>query len=118
MLKEEAEMVHEPEHWEKLHMLMEMEQKEMDAAAEEMNSIYLNPFSLDCALLAAGGVLQTVDKVNEEIDLNCGLILYTTNHIGTREWGSRPCCCQTSRWFELLTYFAQNVISPTSRPPR
>merc|ERR1719158_2690626 len=33
--------------------------------AENMNSIYLNPFSLDCALLAAGGVLQTVDKVME-----------------------------------------------------
>jgi len=65
LLKEEADMVHEPEHWEKLHMLMEMEQKDMDAAAEEMNSIYLNPFSLDCALLAAGGVLQTVDKVLE-----------------------------------------------------
>ena len=104
LLKEEAEMVHEPEHWEKLHMLMEMEQKEMDAAAEEMNSIYLNPFSLDCALLAAGGVLQTVDKVvNEETDLNFGFILYTINHPGTREWGSRHCCCQTSRWFELLT---------------
>ena len=76
----------------------------MDAAAEEMNSIYLNPFSLDCALLAAGGVLQTVDKVvNGEIDLNFGFILYTINHPGTREWGSRHCCCQTSRWFELLT---------------
>jgi len=36
-----------------------------DEEAENMNSIYLNPFSLDCALLAAGGVLQTVDKVIE-----------------------------------------------------
>ena len=61
----EAELVHEPGHWDKLHELMELGKEEMDEAAEYMNSIYLNPFSLDCALLAAGGVLQTVDKVAE-----------------------------------------------------
>ena len=65
LVREEAELVHEPEHWDKLHQLMELGQEEMDEEAENMNSIYLNPFSLDCALLAAGGVLQTVDKVVE-----------------------------------------------------
>ena len=69
LVKEEAELVHEPEHWNKLHELMELGQQEMDEVAENMNSIYLNPFSLDCALLAAGGVLQTVDKVGENKNL-------------------------------------------------
>ena len=65
LVRSEAELVHEPEHWDKLHELMKLGKEEMDEMAENMNSIYLNPFSLDCALLAAGGVLQTVDKVAE-----------------------------------------------------
>ena len=51
LVREEAELVHEPEHWDKLHELMELRQEEMDEVAENMNSIYLNPFSLALSLL-------------------------------------------------------------------
>ena len=63
LVRAEAELVHEAEHWDNLHRLMEMKQEEINEETDYMNSIYLNPFSLDCALLAAGGVLQTVDEV-------------------------------------------------------
>ena len=65
LVRAEAELVHEAEHWDNLHRLMEMTQEEINEETDYMNSIYLNPFSLDCALLAAGGVLQTVDEVGK-----------------------------------------------------
>ena len=66
LVRAEAELVHEAEHWDNLHRLMEMTQEEINEETDYMNSIYLNPFSLDCALLAAGGVLQTVDEVEKK----------------------------------------------------
>ena len=40
-----------------------MKQEERDRVADRLDSIYLNMHSLECGLLAAGGVLAVVDKV-------------------------------------------------------
>lgn len=63
LAREEAELVHESEHWQLLQDQQAMEQGERDELAERLNSIYLNSSSLDCALLAAGAVLEVVDRV-------------------------------------------------------
>ena len=63
LAREEAELVHDPEHWHQLQEQQELGQEQRDELAERMNSIYLNSDSLECGLLAAGGVLEVVDKV-------------------------------------------------------
>ena len=47
-------------------MTSNLEESELDELAETYNSIYLNKFSADCALLSAGGVLSVVDSVMDE----------------------------------------------------
>jgi len=63
LTKEEAMLVHDEEHWEKLMESDAMDQEERDDWAERLNSIYLNRSSVKCGLLAAGGVLACVDQV-------------------------------------------------------
>jgi len=63
LAREEAELVHEPEHWQLLQDQQAMGQGERDELAERLNSIFLNSSSLDCGLLAAGAVLEVVDRV-------------------------------------------------------
>ena len=43
-----------------------LEAGEMDELAETFNSIFLNQFSADCALLSGGGVLTVLDSVMAE----------------------------------------------------
>jgi len=61
--KEEALLVHDEDHWEKLMESDNMDQEEREEWAESLNSIYLNSSSVKCGLLAAGGVLACVDQV-------------------------------------------------------
>jgi len=61
--KEEALLVHDEEHWDLLMKSDAMNQEERDEWAETLNSIYLNSSSVECGLLAAGGVLDCVDQV-------------------------------------------------------
>lgn len=63
LTQEEAELVHDASHWERLQEQQLVDQEERDEIAEKMNSIYLNSHSLECGLLAAGGVLAAVDRV-------------------------------------------------------
>ena len=63
LAREEAEMVHKPEHWQLLQDQQAMGQEERDELAKVLNSIFLNSSSLDCGRLAAGAVLEVVDSV-------------------------------------------------------
>jgi len=63
LTKEEALLVHDEEHWERLMDSEELDQEERDILAEKLNSIFLNSSSIKCGLLAAGGVLSCVDQV-------------------------------------------------------
>ena len=47
-------------------MTSSLEEDERDQLEETFNSIYLNEFSADCALLSGGGVLNVVDSVMGE----------------------------------------------------
>jgi len=64
--QDEATLVHSMDHWENILATSSLEAGEMDELAETFNSIFLNQFSADCALLSGGGVLTVLDSVMAE----------------------------------------------------
>jgi hypothetical protein len=46
-----------------MHSLPNKPQKELNKLAERLDSIYINPDTLDCSLLSAGSLLAVVDSV-------------------------------------------------------
>ena len=61
--EEESRLVHHQQHWEQLVSMENYSQEERDQLAETFNSIYINEWSVECGLLAAGAVLSCVDSV-------------------------------------------------------
>ncbi|XP_030049781.1 protein deacetylase HDAC6 isoform X3 [Microcaecilia unicolor] len=60
---EEILLVHSQEYLELMKSTQTMEQEELKALADSYDSVFLHPNSFSCACLAAGSVLQLVDKV-------------------------------------------------------
>ena len=63
LIREESLMVHQADHWDLLAATANLPAEELENLADSFNSIYLNPASVECGLLAAGGVLDCVDHV-------------------------------------------------------
>ena len=61
--EEESCLVHDSEHWLNMQSLSSLSQEERDQLADTFNSIYINQWSLQSALLSAGGVLTCLDSV-------------------------------------------------------
>jgi len=92
--RKEIELVHSPALLDRMDALMKVSQKERDEKAADMDSIYFCEDTLDCALLAAGSILNVVDEVVEgraqsgglavvrppghhaEVDESCGFCIF------------------------------------------
>ena len=57
-----------------------LEAGDLDELAETFNSIYLNQFSVDCALLSGGGVLGVVDSVLSECKAGLAVVRPPGHH--------------------------------------
>ena len=61
-------------------------QKELNKMAERLDSIYINPDTLDCSLLSAGSLLVLVDAVcqvkkeNNQVKIKMRLVLVHFKH--------------------------------------
>ena len=63
LTEEECCLVHHQQHWANMDNLTSLSQQEMEELAETFNSIYINQWSLQSALLSAGGVLTVLDSL-------------------------------------------------------
>ena len=71
--REEILLVHDAEYFDSVSLWPSLSQKELDAVAEGFDSIYLNPSSLESALLSCGSLLNVVDAVcDDDSAANCG----------------------------------------------
>ncbi len=60
---EEILLIHDPIHLDFMKSIPDKPQKELNKMAERLDSIYINPDTLDCSLLSAGSLLVLVDAV-------------------------------------------------------
>ncbi|KAG9460985.1 hypothetical protein GDO78_018502 [Eleutherodactylus coqui] len=60
---EELLLVHSPEYVELMKSTQKMTEEELRALSDTYDSVYLHPLSFAASCLAAGSVLQLVDKV-------------------------------------------------------
>ena len=84
--KEDICLVHDEAHWTNMSEIPDLLQGELDNYAGSLESIYLNPNSFDCALLAAGNVIQVVDAVlNEEAEKGVAIVRPPGHHAESDE---------------------------------
>jgi len=62
-LDEEVLLIHDESHLDFMKAVPAKDQKELNKLAERLDSIYLNPDTIDCSLLSAGSLLAVVDSV-------------------------------------------------------
>ncbi|TTP91410.1 Histone deacetylase 6 [Bagarius yarrelli] len=62
-LEEELSQVHSKDYIELMKSTQQMTEEELKCVSDRYDSVYLHPDSFSCACLAAGSVLQLVDKV-------------------------------------------------------
>ena len=84
---EEILLIHDQIHLDFMKSIPSKPQKELNKMAERLDSIYINPDTLDCSLLSAGSLLVLVDAVcqvkkkeNNQVKIKMKLVLVHFKH--------------------------------------
>lgn len=88
---EELELAHDRDYIEKLKTTRLMSPKELGDMASKWDSIYLNEFSYECAITAAGCCLQAVDQVMNRKNLNAFAIIRPPGHHAGKDYAAGFC---------------------------